>query len=131
MGRYFIPASGLESYGRQLLEQSVRDGNNRRPLVVFLKKHWMVHDLVAWNSKALGPLESASTESLKLLLKERPSRAPLPAGTVVSGIWFSSDSPAKAIILWCWLVHHRYRARLENGTEILHFTSKFFGDLSD
>jgi hypothetical protein len=119
IGRYFVPASAFESYGRQLLQSRSREGTCRRPIVCFLRKRWVVHDF----------FERQSDHAVFRKSVHLPPPLPSAAATPVQGIWFSCETPQKAVLLWCWLVHHRYRALLENGTEILNLTSQFFGDL--
>lgn len=123
---YYLAPQNVEGQARDLLLKTRRWGMPRRPVVAYLCKRWMVHDIVE------VPREQQLDVQRDMERKyddcddadhaddrEASFRhaAVTPAQAV--GLWYDcEDSVEKALLTWLCLVKARYGCNLEDGSNL-------------
>ena len=139
---YYLGPHHLERHAELLLRNKLRYGERRRPLLVYIRRRWMVHDFVDMDEKTVTVMravaeprdaedeDDAELTTAETVFKQSTSSTDIRAD--VFGVWYDfEDDLMRALVFWLLLVKTAYNGYLEDGTEMDRVTDIVDNDNND
>lgn len=128
MNVYYLAAHNLEGQAQELLLKTRRWGMPRRPVLTYLCKRWMVHDVVEVPRDAQLDVQRNMERKYEGRDEDEDDKSFRHAAVTpvqAIGVWYDcQDSVEKAILTWLFLVRTRYAGNLEDGSNLLHLCER-------